>query len=1379
MVGLGPPPEGSPCQHGDSFIKNGNFNFFIPLNQQSPFMKHCTTIFGMFALLVCSFVPAQAQYKVVNNSQLLLKYGPNYEEVLDKYQDNPELLLKAERAYQAEQRGDVPFFNSSLSSLDDRWVGRSETEPNNFFDSADAIDDVLAMDGLLAPGEYSGRLIQGTLDAGDVDVFKFTIDPDRMYYFASTHSYDADGADGLDINARMFHQSDMDTSFAVNVGGITGNDKIAGDILGRNGDGRNGSGDFRLTGWSSPVDAATGDKLTGDFYLWIFNENGDAGSYHITAYSIPFDSFVSKFEPNQSNSDVLTNNLVSTLPSDAVVRTFMLHNPDTVKIVNPAIPVQSNSVFPQLLAEGDEDVDHYLLNYKEGHTMVIETLPYFDYYRDIDGTMGPGGTRLSDPRILVFDADYTNKLFDDDDAGREDMDGPNNIHSRLVLSPEDLAANGVTSDSPLWLWVSGWASSSRTVQDGDGTRNVDNRDPGRMMYKVYVHQYLSDPNEVEPNNSAEEANSIAPRADVALTASFADASEDWYRTFLNETRLYSLVTPDGATLEIFHESESDADGNTTVSGDLASTFTQSTANGTTLTQIIPANSGAYLIKLSGSGDYSFALVDKGQVYDGHVANEPDNDLADALEQDALEVGPGAAARNGMIYQASDVDNYYFNANTGTELTLSIGNTNSDLVSDFGVQMTLIGPDDAEIETSTGGIQHTAAADGQYVLRVTAVTDGDIGFYTVSGGEAFEEREGNDSFADANGIALDNVYVAGLTAGDVDYFKYSLEAGKLYSFRSYDNETGGALAVEFFDDPAGEHLLDDSGWADNYSGDNFKIANIIPSESKTYYLKISGGVGPYKISSRVNSGFLMDKDNGEPNNSAVEADAIGDYQAFGADVGQALFNINGGPRWFGDEDWFRVSLVAGQTVSAEAKPVGGDDWARDTDTRIVIFGADGTTELANDDDGGNDWYSLASHTAAEDGVVYVQVRTSRATADADDRSMNRGDYILNIDVKSVEAEPNNNFAEAAGNSLNRGFVDAAFDAADTIDIFKLALMEDHIYHVRTIKPDGAYDGGFNAKLFKGSDTTTNLLDTDNTGYNSRYSGSNLKLNIIPDETGDYFLQLDGDGTAGAYRVGLKGRSITDLKLAGEPNNSVADAEAIGPQEFDEPGESRTFMLYNPDFVWNAGDIMSTRYGDDLDFYAYDLAAGDTLIAQTAPADGPLWPRDYDGFMELYNAAGEMIADNDDGAFDWHSRIEHVAAEASRVYVMVRSQDFEGANDRDPSRGEYNLTVYKQDGTPIILVDTETDELPEKTRLSQNYPNPFNPVTNIQFAIPQSSKVNLAIYNVAGQLVRTLVDQVQPAGEYSVRFDGARLPSGVYFYRLETGSDMLVKQMVLIK
>lgn len=108
-----------------------------------------------------------------------------------------------------------------------------------------------------------------------------------------------------------------------------------------------------------------------------------------------------------------------------------------------------------------------------------------------------------------------------------------------------------------------------------------------------------------------------------------------------------------------------------------------------------------------------------------------------------------------------------------------------------------------------------------------------------------------------------------------------------------------------------------------------------------------------------------------------------------------------------------------------------------------------------------------------------------------------------------------------------------------------------------------------------------------------------------------------------------------------------------------------------------------------------------------------------------------------------------------------------------------TALDQDEIMDIREELTTVAIPGEFTLSQNYPNPFNPSTTIQFSLPQSGNVKLSVYNIRGQQVTTLVNGVRNAGVYSVTWDASNLSSGIYFYRLESGTTVLTKRMTLLK
>ncbi len=95
------------------------------------------------------------------------------------------------------------------------------------------------------------------------------------------------------------------------------------------------------------------------------------------------------------------------------------------------------------------------------------------------------------------------------------------------------------------------------------------------------------------------------------------------------------------------------------------------------------------------------------------------------------------------------------------------------------------------------------------------------------------------------------------------------------------------------------------------------------------------------------------------------------------------------------------------------------------------------------------------------------------------------------------------------------------------------------------------------------------------------------------------------------------------------------------------------------------------------------------------------------------------------------------------------------------------------------DSQLEEIPNSISLLQNYPNPFNPTTRITYSLPSSGLVSLTVYNVQGVEVAKLVDGPQSQGIYSLEFEAPDLSSGVYFYRLKAGSEIITKKMLLIK
>jgi hypothetical protein len=112
--------------------------------------------------------------------------------------------------------------------------------------------------------------------------------------------------------------------------------------------------------------------------------------------------------------------------------------------------------------------------------------------------------------------------------------------------------------------------------------------------------------------------------------------------------------------------------------------------------------------------------------------------------------------------------------------------------------------------------------------------------------------------------------------------------------------------------------------------------------------------------------------------------------------------------------------------------------------------------------------------------------------------------------------------------------------------------------------------------------------------------------------------------------------------------------------------------------------------------------------------------------------------------------------------------------------YRLKQIDFDGTFTYSDEVDVDvEIPLEYSLEQNYPNPFNPSTTIKYSIPEDGFVKLAVYNMLGEEVATMVNTTQKAGRYEVNFSASQLSSGVYVYRIEAANFTASKKLVLMK
>jgi hypothetical protein len=122
---------------------------------------------------------------------------------------------------------------------------------------------------------------------------------------------------------------------------------------------------------------------------------------------------------------------------------------------------------------------------------------------------------------------------------------------------------------------------------------------------------------------------------------------------------------------------------------------------------------------------------------------------------------------------------------------------------------------------------------------------------------------------------------------------------------------------------------------------------------------------------------------------------------------------------------------------------------------------------------------------------------------------------------------------------------------------------------------------------------------------------------------------------------------------------------------------------------------------------------------------------------------------------------------------------GSNWSQDIANDSSVDAYVVDFSSLVKVNKGNEKNPVGFQLDQNYPNPFNPTTVIGYRLAAGSHVTLKVIDVLGREVATLVSERQSEGSYSVTFQASNLPSGIYFYRLQTGSFTQTRKMILLR
>ena len=326
-----------------------------------------------------------------------------------------------------------------------------------------------------------------------------------------------------------------------------------------------------------------------------------------------------------------------------------------------------------------------------------------------------------------------------------------------------------------------------------------------------------------------------------------------------------------------------------------------------------------------------------------------------------------------------------------------------------------------------------------------------------------------------------------------------------------------------------------------------------------------------------------------------------------------------------------------------------------------------------------------------------------------------------------------------------------------------------------------------------DVQYNPFGSDVSGYNHYYVAL---TGTVTADTSDFpgtgmtayqIIMQNGEGPWSGIRIGTRGSLSNDVSAL-----SKGDNVTVTGYVWDDP-VTPTFNVTRIDSVIN---LVINSTGNALPGYM-DL---ETIVIGEGGL-GEVEKEQWESVLIRYNSLlvtdenadgdpspnyGEMLVD--DGSGDTRVELEdgnhsyHNLSDPLRTYYVMTGSTFDAISGvMYYSHGNYKLVPRNDDDFVGFVTDvTEGGEIPKEYSLSQNYPNPFNPSTTIQYSLPEAGDVTVRIYNLLGQEVKTVFNNVsQSAGTHKVVFSASELPSGIYFYSFRVNDFVQVKKMILMK
>jgi hypothetical protein len=329
-----------------------------------------------------------------------------------------------------------------------------------------------------------------------------------------------------------------------------------------------------------------------------------------------------------------------------------------------------------------------------------------------------------------------------------------------------------------------------------------------------------------------------------------------------------------------------------------------------------------------------------------------------------------------------------------------------------------------------------------------------------------------------------------------------------------------------------------------------------------------------------------------------------------------------------------------------------------------------------------------------------------------------------------------------------------------DVFYEFLLPDEGVYTFTTCMEETYDGYFDTALHILAEDCATVVHTNDDNCDGDYSGWSTITTCL--SQGLYYLVVEGSGSeSGNYRIEFNYEGSCDpcdppiCPDWGIDEVEPNDGSNGNPPVYDSiaPGET------------HCGSTWSSGYTRDSDWYQFEVAA-DTEVEFFLDGEEGHSLALY--LVDESSGSPEILATG---------QPQGACSDYTFIYTIATAGTYSAFVAYDDYYGEGPNSVYTLNWVSLETVNTP-DVAPVDINLAQNYPNPFNPGTTIEFSLPVTASVQLAVYDITGHRVALLADGPRPAGNHMVQFDATDMPSGLYFYRLTATGKSVARKMILV-